>query len=62
MIALVEIWVGIHVPEDREGQINMSIFLDSSFIPSGEKGHAPFVVNTYFRIFGESSIVYLSRL
>lgn len=55
MIALVEIWVGIHVPEDREGQINMSIFLDSSFIPSGEKGHAPFVVNTYFRIFGESA-------
>lgn len=27
-----EIWVGICVPGDRKGQINMSCFLDSDFI------------------------------
>lgn len=62
MIALVEMWVGIHVPEDRKGQINMNIFLDSNFTVSGEKGYAPFVINEFCRIFVESSIAYSSRL
>lgn len=63
MIALAEIWVGIHVPKDREGEINMSVFLDSGLtLRSGEKGYAPFVVNRFCRVFVESSRASSSRL
>ena len=63
MIALVEIWVGIHVPKDRKGEINMSIFLDSGFtLRSGEEEYAPFAVNRFCRVFVESSRASLSRL